>query len=438
MLSSKLKILHINYGALGGASRAATRINNSLAHSHYVRSQLLSIDGPALSSPHTESTIPHRSIYVRRTQSLLRRLYLKSEYQSKPQFRSIAWPTTGLSHKINQLYFQGEIDLVNLHWLGDNTLSIRDISLIKAPLVWTLHDQWLFAGAEHYIDQTAHSMNSHRHRFIEGYSSANRPDYLIGFDINQQTWRRKWNYLNKPINLICPSQWMLNCASASRLCSTWPMTVIPNPLDTSFWHPLPQASARTSLGIPLSKKVLLFGAIGAFSDPRKGFELLQQSLEKLSHLITRELRASILIATFGQSQMSSISIAGFDTLNLGSINDDVQMRNLYSAADILLLPSRIDNLPNVGTEAHSCGLPIVCFDIGGMRDIVSNGQTGFLAKPFSTDEYAYSILETLKEDALARMSDNSRRKALSIWNEKLICKKYEEFYFQASETLAIL
>ena len=63
---------------------------------------------------------------------------------------SIAWPRTGLCKELNQNYKKNKIDIVNLHFLSDNTISVSEIGSLKMPLVWRLNDQWPFCSCEHY------------------------------------------------------------------------------------------------------------------------------------------------------------------------------------------------------------------------------------------------------------------------------------------------
>jgi hypothetical protein len=162
-----------------------------------------------------------------------------------PTPHSIAWPATGLGAELQQHHRQCQANLVHLHWLGDSTLSIEEIGRLTMPLVWSLHDQWAFCGAEHYTSpplpgETASSDE----RFAAGYSPANRLAHESGPDLNRRTWLRKRRAWRRPIHIVCPSHWLADCARSSTLMVDWPITVIPNPIDLSVCPPCDQAQAR--------------------------------------------------------------------------------------------------------------------------------------------------------------------------------------------------
>ena len=183
---------------------------------------------------------------------------------------------------MQQSQHQGQVDLVHLHWLGDGTLSIEEIGRLPMPLVWTLHGQWAFCGAEHYTSpplpgETA----SCDERFAAGYSHASRPAHEGGPDLNRRTWLRKQRAWRRSIHIVCPSHWLADCARRSTLIGEWPIKVIPNPTDLNVWAPCDKAQARALLGLPAERPLVLFGAIGGSADPRKGADLLLEALQRL-------------------------------------------------------------------------------------------------------------------------------------------------------------
>ncbi len=158
--------------------------------------------------------------------------------------------------------------------------------------------------------------------------------------------------------------------------------VIYNPVDTA------QVSARAAEGeahFPEGKIRLL--AIGKLSY-QKGYDLLFESMQHLDarYHITILGEGSLhetLQEWIGRADLHErIRLAGF------SDNPYVWMQN----ADLLLLPSRYEGLPNVVLEAHVLGLPVVAFESpGGTGEIIENGFNGFLVEPFDTRAFAQTV-----------------------------------------------
>ena len=249
-------------------------------------------------------------------------------------------------------------------------ISIEQIGKINKPIIWTLHDMWPFCGAEHY------TLNF---RWRDSYSYANKPSNESRFDLNRLVWQRKINSWHFNPTIIAPSKWMASCAEQSILFSNKNIYTIPNCIDTSFWSPIPKSEAKSILGIENDKKLILFGAFGGHLDPRKGFDLLVAALGRISQL---ENIDQLRLMTFGSTKHTIISELGIQFKSLGHLSDDISLKVAYSAADVFVVPSRMDNLPNTVIEAQSCGTPVVAFDVGGLPDIIVHNQTGYLAKAF--------------------------------------------------------
>jgi glycosyltransferase involved in cell wall biosynthesis len=204
----------------------------------------------------------------------------------------------------------------------------------------------------------------------------------------------------------------------------WPVTVVPNCLDTDRWQPLPQSLARQLLGLPAEVPLLLFGAIGGSQDPRKGFDLLLEALAQL-----RERQPSLQLVVFGELVPPDPPDLGFSVHYTGHLHDDLSLRALYSAADLFVLPSRQDNLPNTALEAQACGTPVVAFRIGGLPDIVEHRCTGYLAKPYDPQNLAAGIAWVL-EDRLRyqTLGNAARSRAEQLWNPARVASLYLEVY----------
>jgi glycosyltransferase involved in cell wall biosynthesis len=438
-----LDILLVNYSdSLGGAARAALRNHCSLLEhgpSYGLYSRLRVIkkysDVPAVVGgwPIGQSKI------WRRMHPRLTLLARRGFYSENLTPHSIAWPATGLGTELQHYHSQGKADLVNLHWLGDDTLSIEEIGRLKMPLVWTLHDQWPFCGAEHYTNpHIPIESDSSNERFALGYTPGSRSKHESGPDLNQRTWQRKlraWRRPGRnPIRIVCLSSWMADCVRRSVLMADWPIHVIPNPIDLQVWEPFDQRQARKLLQLPHDRPLVLFGAHGGTHDPRKGGDLL---LEALSYIRARVVGTSLdqlELVVFGQGPPLNPPNLGFPIHYKGMLHDDLSLRLLYAAADLFVIPSRQDNLPNTGLEAHACGLPVVAFRTGGLVDIVEDKATGALAEPFDPASLAHAICWVLEDPQRRhRLGVAARQRAERLWDPARVVGLYAEVFRQAME-----
>lgn len=285
-------------------------------------------------------------------------------------------------------------DIVNLHWINGEMLSVGDIAAIKKPIVWTLHDMWAFCGAEHYAE--------HR-RWQDGYTRHNRMTDSKGIDLDRFIWNKKKKLWQKPIQIVTPSHWLAECVRSSALMHDWPVKVIHNAIDTDYWRPLDKLQARSALGFLSHENIIMFGAVGGSKDPRKGFELLKRALFHLKGQLNQTL-----LVVVGQSNPEEPPDLGFPIHFTGHISSDDKLRELYCAADMVVIPSRQDNLPNMGVEALACGRPVVAFDCCGLPDLVKHRETGYLAQAFDCEDLAKGMAWVLaQKNSLTGERDSS-------------------------------
>lgn len=405
-----MRVIHLSTADLnGGAARAAYRIHKAL-QGNGTQSEMMvneassgdwSVHGPGDKFAKASSRV--RRYLASPLKGLL--------HTGNPVLHTPAMVPSGWPGKLDA----SDADVVHLHGVHDEMLSIAEIGRINKPLVWTLHDMWAFCGAEHYSGDD---------RWREGYRPDNRPPHESGFDLNRWTWLRKRKYWRRPISIVTPSCWLADCASRSVLMHDWPVTVVPNCLDTDRWQPLPQSLARQLLGLPAEVPLLLFGAIGGSQDPRKGFDLL---VEALAQLHARQ--PSLQLVVFGELAPPDPPDLGFSVHYTGHLHDDLSLRALYSAADLFVLPSRQDNLPNTALEAQACGTPVVAFRTGGLSDIVEHRCTGYLAQPYNPQDLAAGIAWVLEDSLRYRTLGNAARsRAEQRWNPARVSSLYLDVY----------
>ncbi|WP_411875737.1 glycosyltransferase [Vulcanococcus limneticus] len=433
-----MNILHVNASdIIGGAARAAYRIHRSLVEhgsALQLKSQMrvisqVSDDPSVIGGPPAG-----QSALWRRLQPRLAQQARRGFRTGNPTMHSIAWPATGLGSELQARHRQGQIDLLHLHWLGDSTLSIEEIGRLPMPLVWTLHDQWAFCGAEHYTSPPLPGERaSSDERFAAGYSPASRPGHESGPDLNRRTWlrkRRAWRRPSRaPIHIICPSTWLAHCARRSDLMADWPITVIPNPIDLIVWSPCDQAQARALLGLPPDRPLVLFGAVGGTADPRKGADLLLEALRRLCTQVAGTPLEPLELVVFGQSRPLQPPALGFPIHYTGRIADDISLRLLYAAADVMVVPSRQEAFGQTASEAHACGTPVVAFATGGLVDIVDDRITGALADPFDPLSLAAAIRWVLEDPQLRlQLGTAARQRAERLWDPARVAGLYGEAY----------
>lgn len=412
---SQMRVLHVNHSDLiGGAARAAYRIHHSLVAAE-VDSGMRVIQRVGDDSRVQGGLARGNGPIGRIIRTLMTRLLVHGFQTDNLIIHSAAWPDTRLGREVNASI----ADVLNLHWLGLDTLSVEEVGNLTKPVVWTLHDMWAFCGAEHYCDDGPNA------RFRVGYRQDNCPPKERRKDLNRSVWKRKRRHWRRPMNIVCPSRWLADCARGSVLFRDWPVEVIPNPIDADLWHPVPQPVARAALGLDTAARVILLGAPGGLTDPRKGGDL---ALDALARLASGPSAPDGLVI-FGQSEAAGHATLPLPTRFLGRLQDDLSLVLAYSAADVFVVPSRQDNLPNTAIESLACGTPVVAFSIGGLPDIVTHEQTGWLARPFDTGDLAQGILWVLAEAGKdSQLRVQARADAVRRFANPVVAARYHELY----------
>ena len=404
-----MKVIHLNNAdTTGGAARAAYRIHHSLLNSGLHSRMWVNVENSGdwtVSGPKDRWRKAFVQMRRHSVFPILKTMQTQNSILHSPAILHSSW---------SKIINQSDSDIAHLHWIGGEMASISDIGSIKKPVVWTLHDMWAFCGAEHV---------SWDERWREGYTRKNRPPSERGFDINRWTWNRKIKHWKHPFNIVAPSRWLAECVQDSVIMRDWPVTVIPNCIDTQIWQPIEKILARKLLGLPIETPLIAFGTYGANSEYHKGFDLLVQALKHLSGLTEG---AELVI--FGQPEPKNPPKLGFPVNFMGHLYDDVSLRLLYSAVDILVVPSRKEAFGQTASEAQACGTPVAAFKIGGLSDIVKHKHTGYLAKPFDTEDLAEGIEWILSDRTSGRLGHTARERSLQKFSYEIVSAQYQAVY----------
>ncbi|MDR5886702.1 glycosyltransferase family 4 protein [Vreelandella janggokensis] len=405
-----MKILMVNTSDIeGGAARAAYRLHRALL-AEGVDSQMLvqrkvsddiTVIGPITKvqkawykiRPFLDSWPVHR--YKNRTKTL---------------FSPSCVPFSGVVDRINEM----NPDVVHLHWVTGGMMRIEDIVNIKAPIVWSLHDNWAFTGGCHIMWSCSRYQKNCGACPVLASSKDN--------DLSRQVFLRKQRAFDvvNSITVVGLSTWLHNCAARSQLFSSHQHTYLPNPIDTKVFSPADKTYARSLLNLPQDKKLVLFGAISATSDVNKGYNELSKALQLIDK--------NVDLVVFGASQPEQAGEFTQKAHYLGRLYDDVTLRLLYSAADVMVVPSLQEAFGQTASEAMACGTPVVAFGATGLLDIVDHKKNGFLAEPFDIQDLARGIEWVLSHEPAKNLSISAVNKIKYCFDYKVVAPQYINLY----------
>ncbi len=392
-----LHVCHTNYA--GGAGIAAARLHSALMQSGVGSTMMCSVVKGAEPNTFCDRR-PGSALMAKARRYFSRKLLSLSTADPSIGPASLGLLPTRLSSVINT----HSCDVVNLHWINNEMMSIFDIARIKKPVVWTCHDLWPASGIYHYHPE-------------QSYNVA-----LAQSALDAWVMRLKRHTLGRrPGHVVAPSHWMAARLSESPALQGWTVHVVGNPLDEQLWQAYPRELARAQLMLPKDYSLVGFGSYGTNNAFHKGGDMLNELICR-----ARASTVPMKFVVFGGGELN-LSDAS-EVIDLGPIPGETKMNILLSALDCLVVPSRIDNLPNIAVEATYSGTPIVGFDTGGMSDIVKEGVNGFLAPSFDVKALAQALLDVVS----ARLPPQRVREAsISRFRASSRAADYEKVYAQA-------
>lgn len=305
-------------------------------------------------------------------------------------------------------------DVVNLHWVRgfvDYGAFFRSRPPGQ-PVVWTLHDMNAFTGGCHYTAGCD--------RYIDACGACPVLESTDPEDASFQVLQRKRAILaartGGPLHVVAPSRWLAAEAKRSRLFADLPVSVIPYGLETDVFVPHDRQAARQSFNLPADLKIILFIA-HVVTDPRKGLARLDEALARLGP----QNDVALLLVGQGTPTLT----APVQCLRSGLVNDDATVSRLYSAADLVVVPSLEDNLPNTVLEAMASGTATAGFAIGGIPDMIIPGETGFLADPADPQSLDRALAEALADPA--RLAALGRGARARVEREHTLARQAERY-----------
>ena len=316
-------------------------------------------------------------------------------------------------------------DIIHLHWICGGCVAVDDLKMLskKYPVVWTLHDSWAFTGGCHI----PHECKKYE---TECHTCLKVPRKFL-FDISKYIFHKKRKYYTSDIKIISPSRWMAECAKKSMLLRGNDIRVIPNGLDLQQYQVRDKLFARQLFNLKTNKKIILFGAMSV-SDENKGFKYLCRAIQLLyKHSADKEC---IEVVVFGAGRLEESVDFGFRPRYIGALHDEVALNLLYSAADVMVVPSKSESFGQTVMESMASGTPCVAFNCTGVKDIIDHMTNGYLARPYEPEDIAAGIEYVINHrERWTVLSQKAREKVLRSFEIGIVAQKYKALYEEVLE-----
>ena len=414
-----MRILHVStFDIAGGAARAAHRLHTALCAAG-VDSQML-----VQTKDSSEARVHERRTPLARMIGRLRPRIDPLLLACYPRRTVTHWSTQVMPSRVAEDINRLNPDIVHLHWICRGFVPIEVLSRIRAPIVWTWHDSWPFTGGCHVpLDCTRYRNTCGACPQLGSHREA---------DLSRYVWSRKRKHWAQcEMVVVTPSAWLAQCGRSSSLFSERRFEVIPNAIDTERFRPVAKAAARAALNLPGEKPLILFGAMNALSDTNKGYRSFEKACE---HLATSSAAGDMEVLVLGDDAPPGGRIGGFRARGLGIVCNESSLVQAYSAADVFVLPSMQENLPNTIMESLACGIPVVAFRQGGIPEMIDHRANGWLAEPFVPEDLADGIAFVLENPSRrASLSAAARKTVLERYGASDIAARYRAVYESVTE-----
>lgn len=432
-----MKVLSINTSdSHGGAARAAMRIMKGVQQQG-VETQML------VKEKHTQDTavvslqqfLPKNKLYriadwvAQKVKNKFYHLLWRPYRKTKENIFMSDSRGTRLGGALQNL----DYDVLHLHWINQRFIKLQDLPKNK-PIVWTLHDSWPFCGICHYF-LDCQKYQSHCGDCPMLHSGKEKD---LAYCIFEEKLRA---YQDLNLHIVTPSRWLGECAKQSALFGRFPVTVIPNCLETDVYRPLSEQEIDERLSVAIernpalhnvkraagekaAKPLILYGAMNAATDRIKGFASLLSALQMLDK---QGLDASLVV--FGATD-SDLPMQ-FEHINvqfIGYVSDTNWLVTLYNLADVMVVPSLTEVFGQTASEALACATPVVCFKTTGIQEVVDHQVCGYVAKMQDSADLAQGIRWCLENNRDGTLSQAARKKVMENYTIERVGEKYVEVY----------
>jgi glycosyltransferase involved in cell wall biosynthesis len=414
-----MRILHLStHDIRGGAARAAFRVHTALRRAGHDSTMLVAhrdSDDPTVTALVRSMDLSTR-LRRRVRQSRIRREF--AGYQATRPTGLEPFSDDRSQHALDLVRQLPPCDVIHLHWVAGFVDIEAFFSALprRTSVVWQLHDMNPITGGCHYDQDCG--------RHISGCGACPQLGSTDPEDLSRQIWKRKQGVFGalevNRLHLVVPSRWMLQLVKDSPLFAQFPVTLIPYGVDLEEFAPRDRSLAREVLGIPQGAQVVMFVS-DHLTNRRKGFSVLSAALSELS-----QAHNLFLVSVGRGNPQGTGPIPG---VHMGEVGNDRWLSVIYSAADLFVIPSLQDNLPNTVLESMACGTPVVGFDVGGIPDLVRPGRTGQLVPIGDAVALRQAITHLLNAPSTCRqMGAECRKVAMEECSYELLAMRHTALY----------
>lgn len=249
-------------------------------------------------------------------------------------------------------------DIIHLHNIHSHACNIQMLfEWIKehhVKVVWTFHDCWAFTGYCMYYDFC------HCDKWKTKCEKCEQKKmYSLLFD-NSEKLRKIKEHLLGEVNLtiVTPSHWLADQVSMSHL-SECSINIINNGIDLDVFNPINSCFKER---YKCQGKSIVLG-VASFWERRKGIDVFV----KLSQLLNAQYQI-VLVGTNDEIDKQIPS----NIISIHRTNNQLELAEIYSSADVFVNPTREDNYPTVNMEALACGTPVITFNTGGSPEMLDD------------------------------------------------------------------
>ena len=247
-------------------------------------------------------------------------------------------------------------DIVHLHNIHGHDCNLEMLfsyfSRNKTKLIWTFHDCWAFtAYCPHFITMKCEKWKE------QCSQCAQYRSYSWFVDRSRELFENKKRlFTGLNLTIVTPSQWLENLVKQSFLkdCA---VQVIHNGIDLAVFKPM-SSDFREKYGLE-NKRVILGVSFGW--DAKKGLDVFIELSKRLP-----EIYQIVLVG----ADANVDKLLPENIISIHRTQNQQELAEIYSAADLFVNASREENYPTVNMEALACGTPVLTFRTGGSPEML--------------------------------------------------------------------